>query len=154
MPDEPASARFERRFERSALENGRAVSDERGVAITLSPAQVAEVVRQASDGAGRTAAMLAGLGDARELKAAMSPLLGDATYSQSTLRAALTLAAFPIDGSERALTDVARELGLLPSITHRYVITWEALGLLERDPRSRRYSRPCPPVRAPKARER
>ena len=130
------------------------MSDERGVSVTLSPAQVAEVVRQASDGAGRTAAMLAGLGDARELKAAMSPLLGDATYSQSTLRAAQTLAAFPIDGSERALTDVARELGLSPPTTHRYVITWEALGLLERDPRSRRYSRPRTPVSTPIARRR
>ena len=133
----------------SAPETGHAVSDGCDVSVRLSAAQVAEVVRQASDGAGGVAAMLAGLSNVRELKAAMGSLLGDATYSQSTLRAVLTLAAFPIDGSERALKDVARELGLSPPITHRYVITWEALGPLERDPRSRRYSRTRLPVRAP-----
>ena len=133
---------------------GGAVSDERAVAITLSAAQVAEVVRQAGDGVGGVAATLAGLSDVRELEAVIGLLLGDVTYSRSTLRAVLTLAAFPIDGSDRELTDVARGLGLSPSTTHRYVSTWEALGLLERDPRSRRYSRPRPPVRAPIARER
>jgi hypothetical protein len=140
---------FEDRLVWSA-QGGCAVSDGcGGVSVTLSAAQVAEVVRQARDGVGSVAAVLAGLGDVPELEAVMGPLLGDATYSQSTLRAALMLAAFPIDGSDRELTDVARELGLSPSTTHRYVVTWEALGLLERDPRSRRYSRSRLPVRAP-----
>jgi hypothetical protein len=44
--------------------------------------------------------------------------------SHSVLRALLVLAAFPLDGSYRALADVARELETNASTTHRYVSTW------------------------------
>ena len=57
------------------------------------------------------------------------------------LRALLVPAAFPADGSERELTAVAEQLSLSPSTTHRYLRTWTAVGLLERDPDSRRYRR-------------
>ena len=118
------------------------MSDEREVAITLSPAQVAQVIRQASGG---VADVLAGSDHVRELASSMLPLLDDNTYSRTTIRAVLTLAAFPTDGSEREITDVAREVGQSPSTTHRYVRTWVAIGELEQEPYSRRYRRPRPP---------
>lgn len=98
------------------------------------------VVRHAS---GRTglSSMLADIEDPQALHDAVAPLLDDDTYSRSTLRALLVLAAFHPDGSERELTDVARQLELSPSTAHRYVGTWMALGLLEQEPVSRRYRR-------------
>lgn len=62
-------------------------------------------------------------------------------YSRSTLRALMVLQAFPCDGGERQLTAVAGELGLSPSTTHGYVITWVAVGALEQNPTTRRYRR-------------
>jgi DNA-binding IclR family transcriptional regulator len=53
----------------------------------------------------------------------------------------LVINALPLDGSEREVTDVATELGLSASTTHRYLHTWMAVGLVERNPRSRRYRR-------------
>lgn len=115
----------------------------RAVTITLTDWQVARVVREASPVPGLTA-LPAGLDDFGELQGAVLPLLDDAAYSRSTLRALLVLGAFPPDGSERELTDVARQLDLSPSTTHRYIGTWMAVGLLEQHPRSRRYRRAPP----------
>lgn len=124
------------------------MNDDRGVTITLTDWQVARVVREASVPPGLTA-LSAGLDDFGELRGAVLPLLEDATHSRSTLRALLVLGAFPPDGSERELTDVARQLDLSPSTTHRYIGTWMAVGLLEQDPRSRRYRRaPSDPRRS------
>lgn len=119
---------------------GVQVSEDRGVTITLSDAQVARVVREASGDAGLTAS-LGGLNVLQKLQNAVLPLLEDHGYSRSTLRALLVLAAFPTDGTERALTDVARQFALSASTTHRYLGTWMAVGLLKQDPRSRRYRR-------------
>jgi hypothetical protein len=123
------------------------LSDERGVTITLTDWQVARVVREASVPPGLSA-LPAGLDDFGELRGAVMPLLEDATYSRSTLRALLVLGAFPSDGGERELTDVARQLDLSPSTTHRYIGTWMAVGLLEQHPRSRRYRRTPPSPQA------
>jgi hypothetical protein len=111
------------------------------VTITLTDAQVARIALDTAGGA-RLAGPLSGLGSVDELRQAMLPLVDDQTYSHSTFRAAIVLAAFPDDGSERELTDVAREIGLSPSTTHRYARTWTALGLLEQNVDSRRYRRP------------
>jgi IclR-like helix-turn-helix domain-containing protein len=131
---------------------GAAVSDDRGVTITLTDWQVARVVREASVPPGLTA-LPVGLDDFGELRGAVLPLLDDAAYSRSTLRALLVLGAFPPDGSERELTDVARQLDLSPSTTHRYIGTWMAVGLLEQHPRSRRYRRAPPDVAATNGRQ-
>jgi hypothetical protein len=112
----------------------------RQLVIALTDAQVTEVVREASGGP-RLAGLLAAAGDLEELRRAMVPLVGDPRLSHSALRAILVLAAFPADGGERELTDVGEALSLPPSTTHRYVRTWVALGLLEQNPRSRRYCR-------------
>ncbi len=52
------------------------------------------------------------------------------------------LACFPTDGGALAVTDVAAQLSLSPSTTHRYMTTLLAVGLLEQDARSRRYRVP------------
>jgi hypothetical protein len=116
------------------------VSGEREVTIRLTDRQVRQVVREASD---RTslASVLPEVGGLAALRSVVRSLKDDTTCSRSTLRALLVLAAFPADGSERELSDVATRLGLSPSTTHRYIGTWMAVEMLEQDPRSRRYRR-------------
>ncbi len=108
--------------------------------ITLTERQVARVVREVQGGS-PLEALPDGLERLAGLRGALVPLLDDATYSRSTLRALLVLGAFPPDGGERELTDVAKQLDLSPSTTHRYIGTWMAVGLLEQHPRTRRYRR-------------
>jgi DNA-binding IscR family transcriptional regulator len=138
-------------------ETERAVSTERDVTITLTNAQIARVVRAASGGA-QLAGSLSGIGSLNALRHAMLPLLDDRAYSHSTFRAVIVFAAFPEDGSERELTDIARTIGLSPSTTYRYARTLAAVGLLEQHPDSRQYRRthvkPCPPVNAQRTHER
>jgi DNA-binding MarR family transcriptional regulator len=124
------------------------VKRERGVTISLTEAQVAEVLSEASGGFGLEQAMT-GMGDLDELRSVVVPLLDDVKCSRSTFRALLVLVAFPADGSEHDLTDIARRLQLSPSTTHRYISTWMAVGLLEQDPRSRRYRRTLAPSARP-----
>jgi hypothetical protein len=116
------------------------MSGENDVTITLTDGQVRQVVLETT---GRTslASVLPEVGGLEALRRVVLSLKDDATCSRSTLRALLVLAAFPVDGSERELSDVARQLGLSPSTTHRYIGTWMLVGLLEQDPRSRRYRR-------------
>jgi IclR helix-turn-helix domain len=110
------------------------------ISITLTSGQVASVVRDARAGADWSGlfAWASGQGDVPE---PLRPLIEDSGYSRSTLRALLVLAAFPADGTRRSLTDVAKAVDFSPSTTHRYVGTWVAVGLLERDPDSRQYRR-------------
>ncbi len=60
-------------------------------------------------------------------------------FSRSLLRGLMVLASFPADGSDRSVTDVAKQLGMGVSTTHRYASTFVEVGVLERDPISRRY---------------
>jgi DNA-binding MarR family transcriptional regulator len=113
---------------------------EPGVTIALTDSQVAEVVREAAGGVGLKR-LMAGVSDLDELRRLVMPLLDDVKCSRSTFRALMVLVAFPADGSELDLTEVARRLDLSPSTTHRYISTWMAVGLLEQDPRTRRYRR-------------
>jgi hypothetical protein len=117
------------------------MSEGRQVTVSLTEAQVARVVREASGSAGLAPAFSSALSDPRTLAESVLPFLADQGYSRSVLRALLVLAAFPADGSERELSAVASQLSLSPSTTHRYLRTWTAVGLLERDPNSRRYRR-------------
>jgi IclR-like helix-turn-helix domain-containing protein len=112
------------------------------VAITLTRAQVDRVVRQAAQGDGAAGRLRplssAGMEIARYRELAESPRL-----SRSLLLGLLVLASFPADGSSTAVTDVATQLDMSPSTTHRYLSTLLAVGLLEQDPRSRRYHLPA-----------
>jgi DNA-binding transcriptional ArsR family regulator len=108
------------------------------VSIALSSAQVDKVVRAASDG-GNMSVLLSGLADVRAVLAAGADQLDDARLSRSLLAGLLMLASFPGDGSYVSIATLARLLDMSPSTTHRYVSTLLAVGLLERDPRTRRY---------------
>ncbi|MBA3808525.1 MAG: helix-turn-helix domain-containing protein [Solirubrobacterales bacterium] len=51
----------------------------------------------------------------------------------------MLFASFPQDGSELGINDLARLTEMNPSTTHRYVTTLVEVGLLQRDPKTRRY---------------
>jgi hypothetical protein len=125
-------------------------SSGRRVAVTLTDAQVAQIVLEAA-GDTELAGSMSGLSSLEELRQVVLPFIDDETYSHAIFRGVMVLAAFPADGGERELTDVARTVGVAPSTAHRYVRSWIALGLLEQNPRSRRYRRPpaCRPDAAP-----
>lgn len=128
------------------------------VSITLSPTQVDEIVRTAS----RTrdpsivtviADALAAPTDGGNEKAAKkgSPLSEhlpiedvDPRMSRSLLRGLSLLTCFGPNGEGRGVVEIAQELGMSPSTTHRYTLTLVELGLLERCPRTRKY-RLCRP---------
>jgi hypothetical protein len=113
------------------------------VTITLTDEQLALVAREMSHGAG-LAKSLSGVSGLEQLRRVVSPLMGDESYNRSTFRALLVLAAFPTDGSERGLRDVAVDVGLSPSVAHHYIRTLFAAYVLEQDPGSRRYRRALP----------
>ncbi len=116
------------------------MSGDRDVLIALTEGQVAQVVRAAS-GQQHPASSLPELGELDIVSGVVLPLLADASYSRSVLRALLVLNALPPDGSARELTDIARDVDLSPGTTHRYMQTWMAVGLVEQHPRSRQYRR-------------
>lgn len=63
----------------------------------------------------------------------------DPRLSRSLLRGLSILTCFGPGREERGILELAGELGMSPSTTHRYVATLVELGLLERCPRSRKY---------------
>jgi DNA-binding MarR family transcriptional regulator len=114
-----------------------ATMSESGVSIELSKAQINRVIREAAHDTS--------IADPRALQQldvdAFHTRLDDVRFSRSLLRGLMVLAAFPADGSDRAVTDVAKQLGMGVSTTHRYASTFVEVGLLERDPVTRRYRR-------------
>jgi Fic family protein len=113
-------------------------SADESVYIELSQAQVDRVVRAAS-GAGTMSALLSGLADVREILEAAPERIDDRRLSRSLLSGLLLLACFPTDGTYLSNTEVARLVGMNMSTAHRYISTLVAVGLLERDPRTRQY---------------
>ncbi len=118
--------------------DSRRTTDSEKIVIELSPAQVDRVVRGAADG-GNISVLLSGLEDVREVLAREPSQLEDSRLSRSLLAGLLMLASFPTDGSYLGNAEIARMLDMNPSTTHRYVSTLVAVGLLERDPSTRRY---------------
>jgi DNA-binding MarR family transcriptional regulator len=110
------------------------------ISIELTRAQVDQVVRLSSEG-NAVSNILHGLADGG-LAASYEALSASPRLSRSLLLGLLVLAAFPTDGEALAVSDVAERLALSPSTTHRYMSTLLAVGLLEQDPRSRRYRIP------------
>jgi hypothetical protein len=114
-----------------------ATMSENGVSIELSKAQINRVIREAAHDTS--------IADPRIFEQldidAFYTRLDDVRFSRSLLRGLMVLAAFPADGSDRAVTDVAKQLGMGVSTTHRYAATFVEVGLLERDPVTRRYRR-------------
>ncbi len=108
------------------------------VLIELSRAQVDRIVRNAAD-VGNMSVLLSGLKDIRAVLAREPRQLEDSRLSRSLLAGLLMLASFPSDGSYLGNAEIARLLDMNPSTAHRYVSTLVAVGLLERDPATRRY---------------
>jgi DNA-binding MarR family transcriptional regulator len=83
--------------------------------------------------------LLSGLADVRRVLEAGPAQLEDSRLSRSLLAGLLMLASFPGEGAYLGNAQLARMLGMNPSTTHRYISTLVAVGLLERDPSTRRY---------------
>lgn len=113
-----------------------------GITIELTRPQIDRIVREASDGEG-VSGLLRGMAQSGDLAARYAALSDSPRLSRSLLLGLLVLATFPADGSSLAVTDVAGKLGMSPSTTHRYMTTLLAVGLLEQDPRTRRYRLPA-----------
>jgi hypothetical protein len=150
------------------MSNGQTIS------ITLSPAQVDQVVRAAAQGstpsfsalisamntqrlaAGRAAEdqqapdgeYVAEDGQAVEDGKGYFPVYEDARLSRSLLRGLSILTCFGPGHEERGILELAGQLGMSPSTTHRYVATLVELGLLERSTRSRKYRLAVTPAQA------
>ncbi len=125
----------EERLERAQAETS---PESERVLIELSPAQIDRVVRGAAEN-GSMSVLLSGLSDVREVLAREPRQMEDSRLSRSLLAGLLMLASFPTDGSYLGNAEIARMLDMNPSTTHRYVSTLVAVGLLERDPATRRY---------------
>ncbi|HUB37195.1 MAG TPA: helix-turn-helix domain-containing protein [Solirubrobacteraceae bacterium] len=91
-------------------------------------------------------------GDGAELAEATATLRAhmpigdiDPRMSRSVLRGLSILTCFGANGDSRGVVEIAEELDMSPSTTHRYTFTLVELGLLERCPRTRKY-RLCRPA--------
>jgi AraC-like DNA-binding protein len=109
-------------------------NEQQSISITLSPTQIDEVVRAAANSRAPSVSTLLG---GYMPKDAIDPRM-----SQSLLRGLSILTCFGSDGAALGILDLARELGMSPSTTHRYASTLVELGLLERCPRTRKYRLP------------
>ena len=161
-------------------------SEQLSIAITLSPAQVDEVVRAASRSRAPSISTLiatslnaplmreprsdsdsvstpAGAGNRRpgtnhadgaseapedavdedSQVGGYLPLgASDPRLSRSLLRGLSLLTCFGHDGAARGIVELANDAGMSPSTAHRYASTLVELGLLERDPKTRKYRLP------------
>jgi hypothetical protein len=148
------------------MENSEQVS----IAITLSPAQVDEVVRAASQSRAPSISTLIADslnapfeptgepeasvsekdatqnpdGDGEESQVGGFLPIGpsDPRLSRSLLRGLSLLTCFGPKGASRGIVEIANDAGMSPSTAHRYASTLVELGLLERDPKSRKYQLP------------
>lgn len=126
------------------------------IAIALSSAQIEQVIRSAgqADNGTVSSLLVAALdnahhesnGDERAghslheaTRHALANALGDPQLSQSLLRGLAILSCYGPERPWRAIIDLAKELGMSPSTTHRYVKTLRAIGLLEQNPTTREY---------------
>lgn len=112
------------------------------ISITLSRAQVSHVLHHA-DGATGIAAALNGRADGERLARAYDAIDEMPALSRSLLTGLLVLRCFPEDGSSLGVKEVADIVGTKSSNAFRYMATLVAAGLLERDPKTRRYHLPA-----------
>jgi Fic family protein len=130
----------------SSVANGAAVNgeDAETVLIELSKSQVDQVVRTAGQG-GTMSVLLSALKDPEWTLAmdseewAYPAQMEDRRLSRSLLSGLLVLSCFSSEGGYLGIAELARMLDMNTSTTHRYVTTLLAVGLLDRDPATRRY---------------
>jgi hypothetical protein len=128
------------------------ITHEQEVTIALSTAQVEQVIRLAGNSGGGTSSSLLAValdhahrrdgsnGRLHEAaQRALAQALSDPQLSQSLLRGLAVLSCYGPERPWRAIIDLAKELHMSPSTTHRYVKTLRAVGLLEQHPRTREY---------------
>jgi hypothetical protein len=132
------------------------MTQDQNIAIALSSAQIEQVIRSASRTSNGTLSSLlvaaldnghsASEGDnegslsLREAtQLALAEASGDPQLSQSLLRGLAILSCYGPERPWRAIIDLAKELSMSPSTTHRYVKTLRAVGLLEQNPTTREY---------------
>jgi predicted transcriptional regulator len=108
------------------------------VSITLTNAQVSHVVRDASRDKSVWSAF-AGILDRSALAATYRNLSTSPRHSRSLLLGLLIFVTLPADGKTIGIAEIASELGMSPSTTHRYVATLLAAGLVEQNPDTREY---------------
>jgi hypothetical protein len=113
-------------------------TDSGRVRLELSAAQIERVLSSRRDSP-IMPALIARLGAVRARLARDRSPMSDARLSHSLLAGLLILAWMPSDGRYVANAEVARALGMTASTAHRYISTLVAVGLLERDPATRRY---------------
>jgi predicted transcriptional regulator len=113
------------------------------VLIELSKSQVDQVVRSAGQG-GTLSVLLSAVRDPEwplsfDSEWTYPTQMDDRRLSRSLLSGLLVLSCFPSDGGYLGIAELARMLNMNTSTTHRYVTTLLAVGLLERDPGTRKY---------------
>jgi hypothetical protein len=109
-------------------------NQQQSISITLSPSQIDEILRAATKSRAPSVSTVIG--------GYMPTDTEDPRMSRSLLRGLSILTCFGPDGDPRGILELARDLGLSPSTTHRYAFTLVEMGLLERCPRTRKYRLP------------
>ena len=131
---------------RSARADGQA--PEELIQLELTKAQVEGVIRATADTHGPSLnLLLSGLVTEQAitegaLEERYCAELESGRLSHSLFRGLLILALFISGEDGRGVVEVARQLGLSPSTTHRYMTTLVAFGLLVQDPATRKYRLP------------
>jgi hypothetical protein len=115
------------------------------VSVELTNSQVEGVIRATTEAQGPSLGLLlSGLITEQaitegSLEERYYAELESGRLSHSLFRGLLILALFISSGEGRGVVEVARQLGLSPSTTHRYMTTLVAFGLLVQDPTTRKY---------------
>jgi DNA-binding MarR family transcriptional regulator len=132
------------------------MSNSEEISITLSSVQIEQVMQYAGRNQSGTVAnlLLAALDHGhlpphgngyqhttlhQASQEALSAALTDPQLSQSLLRGLSILSCYGPDRPWRAIVELAEQLHMSPSTTHRYVKTLRAVGLLEQNPSTREY---------------
>jgi hypothetical protein len=118
--------------------SGLQVSGSRNLVLELLPEQIGHVLIDASR-AGSLSALL--WGEPEDTTAPGEPLraFNNARLSRSLLTGLLVLLALPKDGSYVGVVELAGKFEISVGSVHRYVATLVAVGLIERNPITRKY---------------
>lgn len=130
---------------RPARKSSSAVDGSRAVCVWLTPQQVGKVLREARESeAIAISQLLAGLVAREKIppfphwEARYREDVRGGQFSLSTLKAILVLAHL-VGGERVGVTDIAARLQMQSSAIHRYLGTLQILGLVEQDPKTRKY---------------
>jgi hypothetical protein len=117
---------------------------ERGrVFIQLTEDQVEGVIQRKANGSTadrhEDAATAGAKGRGQSTHWLFRTLMEDRSLSHSLLIGLQVLTCFPLDGTERGVAEVAKQLEMNNSTVHRYMSTLMRIGLLEQDTYTRLY---------------